>query len=76
MQILRRLIVFGFQSDARTLQPVPAVNLCAPALLQGAQALLAARPRPSPRSQLVAMMDRGVLKVVRTMHHLQQAHPW
>jgi hypothetical protein len=69
-------VVFGFQSDARTLQPVAAVNLCAPALLQGAQALLAARPKPAPRSQLVVMMDRGVLKVVRTMFHLQQAHPW
>jgi len=30
LQILRRLLLFGFASDAKSLQPVPAVALCAP----------------------------------------------
>lgn len=34
LKILRRLVVFGFPSDAKTLEPVAAVSTCAPALLQ------------------------------------------
>jgi hypothetical protein len=43
-QILRRLVLFGFPSDARSLQPVPAVNLVAPALLEALRALQPAAP--------------------------------
>ncbi|KIY92928.1 Importin-11, partial [Monoraphidium neglectum] len=75
LKILRRLIVFGFQSDARTLEPVPAVSTCAPALLQAAGALAAARPERAAQSRVVAMVDRGVLKLVKTLCQIQEAHP-
>ncbi len=76
LKILRRLVVFGFPSDAKTLEPVPAVSACAPALLQAAGALLAARPARAAPSRVVAMVDRGALKLVKTLSQLQEAHPW
>lgn len=86
VQILRRLLVFGFSSDAKTLQAVPAVALTAPQLLAAVAALHAARP-PQPasggssggavgRSQLLAMLDRGMLKLIKTLSQVQQEHPW
>jgi hypothetical protein len=33
VQILRRLLLHGFQPDCKTLQPVPAVNIIAPSIL-------------------------------------------
>jgi hypothetical protein len=86
MQILRRLLVFGFSSDAKTLQAVPAVNLTAPQLLAAVGALQAARPPQQAgggssggavgRSQLLAMLDRGMLKLIKTLSQVQQEHPW
>ncbi|GBF94095.1 hypothetical protein Rsub_07082 [Raphidocelis subcapitata] len=76
LKILRRLIVFGFPSDAKTLEPVAAVSTCAPALLQAAAALAAARPERAPPSRVVALIDRGVLKLVKTLAQIQEAHPW
>lgn len=71
------MVIFGFPSDARTLQPVAAVATVGPALLQAAGALLALRPAgPTPRSQLLAMLDRGILKAVKTLSQVQEAHPW
>lgn len=88
LQILRRLLVFGFSSDAKTLQPVPAVALTAPQLLAAVAALQAARPPQQQqgnggssgggvgRSQLLAMVDRGMLKLIKTLSQVQQEHPW
>jgi len=76
LKILRRLIVFGFPSDAKTLEPVPAVSACAPALLQAAGALAAVRPERAAPSRVLAMVDRGVLKLVKTLSQVQEAHPW
>jgi hypothetical protein len=76
LKILRRLIVFGFPSDTRTLEPVAAVSTCAPALLQAAGALPAARPERAGPNRVVAMVDRGVLKLVKTLAQIQEAHPW
>ncbi len=75
-QVLRRLLLFGFTSDARSLEPVPAVSVCAPAMLQAVQAMQALRPARAPKSQLLAMMDRGVLKLVKTLAQIQETHPW
>jgi hypothetical protein len=87
LQILRRLLVFGFTSDAKTLQAVPAVNATAPQLLAAVAALQAARPAPQQqqqgssggavgRSQLLVMLDRGMLKLIKTLGQVQQEHPW
>jgi len=86
LQILRRLLVFGFSSDAKTLQPVPVVAHTAPQLLAAVAALQSARPPQQQgngstggavgRSQLLAMVDRGMLKLVKTLGQVQQEHPW
>jgi hypothetical protein len=89
-QILRRLLVFGFSSDAKTLQPVQAVATTAPQLLAAVAALHAVRPQQQQqqrqgngsgggvvgRSQLLAMLDRGMLKLIKTLSQVQQEHPW
>ena len=76
-QALRRLIVFGFQSDARTLEPVGVVSQTVPVLLQALQTLLAARPaKGAPRSQLAVMLDRGLIKLAKVITNVQEAHPW
>lgn len=86
-QILRRLLVFGFSSDAKTLQAVPAVALTAPQLLSAMAELQASRPQHVSqgsgsgggavgRSQLLAMLDRGLLKLIKTLGQVQQEHPW
>lgn len=77
VQALRRLIVFGFQSDARTLQPVSVVSQTLPVLLQALQTLLAARPAASsPRTQLAVMLDRGLIKLAKVITNIQETHPW
>ena len=77
LQALRRLIVFGFQSDARTLEPVAVVSQTVPVLLQALQTLLAARPaKGAPRSQLAVMLDRGLIKLAKVITNVQEAHPW
>lgn len=77
LQALRRLVVFGFQSDARTLEPVGVVSQTVPVLLQALQTLLAARPaKGAPRSQLAVMLDRGLIKLAKVITNVQEAHPW
>ena len=41
LQVTRRLILFGYPSDAKSLQPVAAVNQCAPAMSEVLTQLLA-----------------------------------
>ncbi|KAK9830439.1 hypothetical protein WJX72_011753 [[Myrmecia] bisecta] len=74
---LRRMVLFGFPSDARTLQQVPAVAQVFPVLLQALQTLLGLRPgKPTMRSQLFAMLDRGLLKLAKALCNIQEMHPW
>ena len=88
--MLRRLLLLGFPSDAKTLQPAPAVMTVAPQLLAAAGALQAAAataaataaaapacgPAAAPLGQLSAMVERGVLKLVKSLGQLQGQHPW
>lgn len=68
-KVLRRLIIFGHSSDARSLTPVAAVASAAPALLSAAQAMVSLRPaaQPKQRPQLLAMLDRAILKTLKTL---------
>jgi hypothetical protein len=89
LQILRRLLLFGFPSDAKSLQPVPAVALCAPQLLAAVTALQqvlqaagsgssggGAAVAAAGTGRLSAMVERGMLKVIKTLSQVQQEHPW
>lgn len=77
LKMLRRLVCFGFPSDARTLEDVPMVPQFVDAVLQLLGAMLPLRPpRPDPRNQLLAMLDRGLLKLVKSVKDAQDTHPW
>ncbi|EFJ44088.1 hypothetical protein VOLCADRAFT_95713 [Volvox carteri f. nagariensis] len=73
LKILRRLILHGFPSDARTLAPVAAAHSCCPHM-----GLLDARPRGRvlPRSHLQAMLERAILKLLKTLAQVLEVHPW
>eukprot|EP00798_Chlamydomonas_sp_ICE-L_P013625 gene13626-19503_t len=93
LKIVRRLILFGFESDAKSLQPVEAVNACMPPMVHTLQRMVAlmcgskadptsgagidlsAGKRPA-RSHLAAMLQRGVLKLLKTQCQVQEVHPW
>ncbi|PNW86254.1 hypothetical protein CHLRE_02g078885v5 [Chlamydomonas reinhardtii] len=78
LKILRRLILHGFPSDAKSLSPVPAVHSCCPHMVSALQGLLGVRPRgkPLPRSHLQAMLERAILKLLKTLCQVLEAHPW
>eukprot|EP00879_Flechtneria_rotunda_P025885 GHRR01027540.1.p1 GENE.GHRR01027540.1~~GHRR01027540.1.p1 ORF type:complete len:987 (+),score=414.93 GHRR01027540.1:174-3134(+) len=90
LKILRRLLLFGFRSDAKSLQPVPAVALVAPQLLAAMAALHQVQQQQQQSQQqrgqhssaavshrqLSAMVERGMLKLIKTLSQVQQEHPW
>lgn len=78
LKALRRMLLFGFQPDSRTLQQVAAVAQAAPVLLGTLQALAAARAGRTggQRNQVQAMLDRALLKLLKTLRQMQEVHPW
>lgn len=79
LKALRRMIIFGFPSDARSLQQVGAVGQVGPPLLQTLQqfaAVRAGRAAEAARNQVQAMLDRALLKLLKTLRQVQEAHPW
>ena len=79
LQALRRMLLFGFPSDARTLQQVPVVPGVVQGLLEALQALLSLRPalrQPAARSQAAIMLERGLIKMAKTLVSTQETHPW
>ncbi|KAK9787255.1 hypothetical protein WJX73_002919 [Symbiochloris irregularis] len=73
---LRRMVLFGFPSDATSFQTVPAVLQVAPALLRALQQLLPLRRSLTGPSQISAMLDRCILKVAKSMTDILGLHPW
>lgn len=81
-QVVRRLLLHGVASDAKTARPLPVVTAVVPVMVQALSALLALRPpstqqkRAATRSHLLAMLERSLLKLLHTQCALQEAHPW
>lgn len=81
-QIVRRLLLHGVPSDAKTARPLPVVATVIPIMVQALSALLALRPpatqqrKAATRSHLLAMLERSLLKLLHTQCALQEAHPW
>ncbi len=79
LKALRRMLLHGFPSDSRTMEPVPAIEQAAPAMLHTLDTLLRLVPAGSPaalRTQAAAMLSRGCLKLVKTLRQLSEVHPW
>jgi len=48
-----------------------------PALLQALRTMLSLRAqRARPPGQLAAMLDRGLLKLAKSVTQIQETHPW
>ena len=92
IKVLSRLVVFGNQSDFKSLQPVQQVSQCSPSLIQALEHLhktlgslrssLPSLPskdvaqRSSSLNHLTAMMERSMIKLLKTQRLVQEAHPW
>jgi hypothetical protein len=81
LKCLRRLLIFGFPSDAKTLERHQVVARLAPCLLHALQSFLnvahgASQTSTGHRSQLAAMLDRAVIKLQKSLRQLQETHPW
>lgn len=81
LKSLRRMLLFGSPSDAKMLQPVEAVGHAVPSMLnillqldglRGGQA----SGKPAVRNQVTAMLDRGILKLLKSLRQIQEMHPW
>ncbi len=73
------MLLFGFPSDARTLQQVPVVPGVVQGLLEALQALLSLRAalrQPAARTQAAIMLERGLIKMAKTLVSTQETHPW
>jgi hypothetical protein len=79
LKALRRLLLHGAPSDAKTMLAVAAVARCAPPMLRALHSLVAIRAAAAagaPRTQLAAMLDRGALKLLKTLRQVQEVQPW
>lgn len=80
LKCLRRLLVFGFGSDARSLNPVQYVRDSSPILLQLFQNFTqvgsAMRAIVGSEGSLIETTDRCTLKLLKSLHQIQTTHPW
>jgi len=82
LKVVRRLVLFGYSSDAKSLQEVPLVQQAVPTMLQVLQQLEGQfRPRALARQAdveagLLQLIETGCVKLVKTMVEIQATHPW
>ena len=78
LKAVRRMLLFGFPSDSRSMTPVGAIEHAAPTMLRTLETLLKLIPQGSsaPRTQAAAMLTRGCLKLIKTLRQLSETHPW
>ena len=81
LKVARRLVLFGFSSDAKSLQEVPLVQQVVPTMLQVLQQLEGQyRPQALHAEQqglsILEFIETGCIKLVKTMVEIQTTHPW
>ncbi|KAK9822576.1 hypothetical protein WJX74_006339 [Apatococcus lobatus] len=77
LKALRRMLLFGFGSDAKSIQSLDAISQVMPDMLQVLQGLMQLQPQQSSqRTQLHAMLDRALVKLAKTLVGTQETHPW
>lgn len=83
LKVLSRLLLFGYSSDSKTLQPVAVVTQAVDPLLQAlaamSQCLTAQhqqRGTTHSRMQFRIMAERGIIKLLKILRKLVETHPW
>ncbi|CAM6098378.1 unnamed protein product [Calypogeia fissa] len=71
-KVLRRMLLFGFQSDAKSVQEVAPVKDVSPAFLQAVQSLLQYRAVPAIRE----FVEKACLRLMKTLVEVQGVHPY
>ncbi|KAJ7540520.1 hypothetical protein O6H91_10G020100 [Diphasiastrum complanatum] len=75
LKALRRMLVFGFQSDARSLQEVAQVKQVCPPFLQAIQSFLQYKAALQQLHPLQAFVKKACMKLMKTLVEIQTAHP-
>ena len=75
MKVLRRMLLFGYPNDLLTLESVQAIVQAAPIFLH-ALVSLSDQHLLLEENQLKALLDRAVIKLMKTLRELQEAYPW
>ena len=77
IKVIQRLVVYGFESDARALKLVPVIGKVVPAFIETFKRLM---PHwglmQDEDSTMLKHLRRGVLKLYRSQEEFQQTHPW
>jgi len=83
LKVLSRLLLFGYSSDSKTLEPVAVVTQAVNPLLQALAAMsrcLAAQQQQRAinhsRMQFRIMAERGIVKLLKILRKLVDTHPW
>ena len=79
LKALRRMLMFGFPSDAKTLEHVSAVFHAAPCIINYLDQFLSSCAVSSSKmsvSSTLALLEKSTVNLVKTLRHLQDAHPW
>lgn len=76
LKALRRMLKFGFPSDARSVQEVPAVSQVCPHFLQQIRNFLGYRSALPQGHALRKFFEKSCLKLFKTLVDLQTVHPY
>lgn len=77
IKVIQRLVVYGFESDARALKLVPVISKVVPAFMETFQRLMPHWELLQDDDNLtVRQLRRGALKLFRSQEEFQQTHPW
>ncbi|GMH34265.1 hypothetical protein BSKO_02099 [Bryopsis sp. KO-2023] len=75
LKAVRRMLAFGFPSDARTLEVSPTVSQALPVMLNLLQSFLPHTPKNSA-IEFQKLLGQGMTKLVKCLSGLQEIHPW
>lgn len=76
LKALRRMLKFGFPSDAKSVQEVPAVKQVSPHFLQQIQYFLRYRSALPQNHPFQSFFEKSCLKLLRTLVDVQTVHPY
>lgn len=80
LKCIRRMVLFGYASDARTMDLVSVLGHVIPKILEHfsrwLEMVAACGKSRNANSKLGSMLKRGVIKLLKTLRQTQETHPW